>query len=250
MKSKITAVVFQIFIILFVVSATIKAQDFSMNVGADLVSRYIWRGIDVNSQPNIQPSISLSYSGFQAGIWGSYGLTHLNSTDEQSALNQEIDTWMSYSFEAGNSIGITLLLTDYYYPGAGIKIGNFNNYDNENGPGAHTIEAGVTITGPESLPLSLSGYINIYNDAGNNAYFQADFTKKVGDINLGVFAGAAAGSSENPAYYGTKKFNFINLGIKVSKEIKLTESFSLPVYGSFILNPNMEISYMVIGITL
>lgn len=229
---------------------SISAQQLSVNAGGDLVTRYIWRGADVNSQPNIQPYLTFGYSGLQVGFWGSYGLNHLNSTDENYALGSEIDTWMSYTANLGESMAVTALLTDYYYPDAGIGIGNFNNYDNANGPGAHTVEAGLIIAGTGNLPLSLSGYVNIYNDRGHNAYFQLDYSASVKDINLGFFAGAAAGSKDNPGYYGTDKFNFINVGLKASKSVKITENFSLPVYCSYILNPKSEHAFFVLGISI
>jgi len=226
------------------------AQDLSLNAGSDFVSRYIWRGMDVNNQPNVQPYMTLKYTSLQFGFWGSYGLSHLNSNDENSSFGHEIDTWLSYSFGLGKSLTVTALITDYYYPNGGIKIGNFNNYDNTNGPGAHTLEAGAVVAGDESFPLSLSCYLNIYNDRGKNAYFQADYSTAVNDINIGMFLGAAAGSKDNPDYYGTDKFNIVNLGIKISKSLKITETFSLPVYCSYILNPSREISFLVFGISI
>ncbi|MBK7629177.1 MAG: hypothetical protein IPJ23_00235 [Ignavibacteriales bacterium] len=65
------------------------AQDLSLTVSADLVSRYIWRGIDVNDAVNIQPNLSLAVGGFSAGFWGSYSLSN-NPID--NTFNQEIDT--------------------------------------------------------------------------------------------------------------------------------------------------------------
>jgi hypothetical protein len=226
-----------------------NAQDLTLNANADFVSRYIWRGLNVNDQPNIQPSINLNYSGLQLGFWGSYGLTHQNSSDEYYSVSQEIDTWLSYSFDLSNGMGVSILFTDYYFPNGGIKIGNFNNYDNPDGPGAHTLEAGLNLTGPESFPVTLSTYVNIYNDKGNNIYLQADYSINVSDVGLGFFVGAALGSEDNPAYYGTDKFNVINMGINASKEIRITEDFSLPVFCSYILNPQAEISYLIFGIS-
>jgi hypothetical protein len=242
--------VFILIMLIGVINVPIQAKDFSVDAGGDLVSLYVWRGLNVNDQPNIQPYISIKYSGLQFGFWGSYGLTHLNSNDEHYATEQEIDTWLSYSSELSSTVCITALLTDYYYPNAGIRIGNFNNYNNENGTGAHTVEVGLTLSGPESFPLSLSGYINIYNDKGNNAYFQADYSTSIHDIDIGFFAGAAAGSKDTPDYYGTDKSNFINVGIKVSKSVTITDSFSLPVYCSYILNSNSETAFLVFGISL
>ena len=240
-----------IFLLLsFILVPYTHAQDFTLNANADFVSRYIWRGLNVNDQPNIQPSITLNYSGFKLGFWGSYGLTHQNSSDEYYSTSQEIDTWLSYSLEFNDGMSISALFTDYYFPNGGIKIGNFNNYDNADGPGAHTLEAGVNLMGPASFPLSLSGYVNIYNDEGNNIYFQGDYSIDVNEVALGFFVGAALGSKENPAYYGTSKFNVINIGLKASKQINITEDFSLPVFCSYILNPQAEISYLIFGTTL
>ena len=215
-----------------------------------LVSRYIWRGLDVNDQPNIQPSLSIEYSGFQLGAWGSYGLTHLNSEEKHYSVSQEIDTYITYQLSIVKEIEISALVTDYYYPRGGQKIGNFNNYDNINGPGAHTIEAGLTVKGIGSFPLALSGYFNIYNDAGNNSYFQADYSFNISGTELGIFIGATPGSRTNPSYYGTEKFDIINFGFKALREIKISEDFSLPVSCSYILNPNQEISYLVFAVSI
>lgn len=242
--------VLTIFITLEAINIPIRAQDFSIDAGGDLVSLYIWRGINLNEQPNIQPYVSLNYSGLQFGFWGSSVLTHLNSNDEHYANGQEIDTWLSYSLELKDAVNFTAIFTDYYFPNAGIAVNNFNNYDNAYGPGAHTLEGGLSIAGPESFPLSLSGYINIYNDKGNNAYVQADYSASIHKINIGLFAGAAVGSKDNPDFYGTDRFYFINVGIKVSKSLMITKSFSLPVYCSYILNPNKEKAFLVFGISL
>lgn len=226
------------------------AQKLSLSANADLVSRYVWRGLNINDQPNIQPAITFKFSNLQFGFWGSYGLSHTNSTDELHNTSHEIDAWISYSVAIENAVNITAIVTDYYYPNGGIRIGNFNNYDNEDGSGAHTVEAGITVAGTESFPLTLSGYMNVYNDKGNNIYFQAEYITTVEDFGLSLFAGAAMGSEDTPLYYGTDKFNLINAGIKASKQIKISESFSLPVYCSYILNPKAEISYLIFGISL
>ncbi len=226
------------------------AQKLSLSANADLVSRYVWRGLNINDQPNIQPAITFKLSNLQLGFWGSYGLSHTNSTDELHSTSHEIDAWISYSIPIENFANITAIVTDYYYPNGGIRIGNFHNYDDKNGHGAHTVEAGLSIAGAESFPLTLSGYMNVYNDKGNNIYFQAEYTTTVDDFGLSIFAGAAVGSEDTPLYYGTDKFNLINAGIKALKQIKISESFSLPVYCSYIINPKAEISYLIFGISI
>ena len=42
------------------------------DIGADLVSGYIWRGQDLGNV-SVQPSVSLSYKGFSLSGWGSVG---------------------------------------------------------------------------------------------------------------------------------------------------------------------------------
>ena len=222
------------------------AQELSLNVSADLVSRYIWRGNDVNDAVNIQPNLSLAVGGFSAGFWGSYRLSN-NSID--NTFNQEIDTWISYSLAFENGISIGAIITDYYYANAGIKWGNFNNYDDPTGPGAHLIETGILLKGPDTFPISLSGFINVYNDAGSNTYFQIDYPITMAEVPLNFFVGASGGSKENSGYYGTENFNLINIGVKATKELKITDEFGLPISVSFIINPRSEITYLVFGLT-
>ena len=222
------------------------AQEFGINPGAEVVSRYIWRGTNVNDVFNVQPSLTFSGAGLSGGFWGSYSLS---DNPEHHALSQEIDTWISFSHQFENSFSLGIVFTDYYYPLAGIKWGNFNNYNDPNGPGAHTIEAGLIFIGPESLPLTLSGYVNIHNDAGNNTYIQLDYPVNVAETSLNFFVGATGGSTDNPGYYGTESFSVINLGVKASRPVRITEEYSLPVSVAFSINPRTEISYLVFGVT-
>lgn len=220
-------------------------QGLGINAGADVVSRYIWRGINVNDAVNIQPELTLSVAGFEAGVWGSYAIS--NNSDDNT-FNQELDTWLGYTYTFENGMNIGAVVTDYYFANAGIKWGNFNDYDDSDGPGAHTIEAGINFTGPESFPITVSGFINVYNDAGNNTYFQVDYPATIAEVPLNFFVGASGGSEENPGYYGTDKFNIINVGVSATKYIKITDEYSLPVFTTFLINPRTEISYLVFGI--
>lgn len=213
----------------------------SISSGVDFVNRYVWRGMDFGGTPSIQPTLAVDYWGFELGSWAAYTLAN-NATEDD-----EIDFWISYSREFKNGVGVTFLVTDYYFPNAGIDFSNFNNYDDEDGPGAHLLEAGLSLTGSETFPISVSGYFNFYNEEGNNIYFQIDYPISVGETALNFFIGGTPGSKDNPDYYGTDDFAIINTGVTASKEIVVSESFSIPVDVSFILNPELEVSYVTVG---
>ena len=80
-----------------------KAQD----LGADLVSSYVWRGTQFGSGAHIQPWVSLSSGDLEVGAWGSFPTTAAGG-------GNELDLYASYSF---GKFGLTL--TNYSFPGEG-----------------------------------------------------------------------------------------------------------------------------------
>jgi hypothetical protein len=249
MLNKIISTSSLILIIVMLSTAVVSAQDgISVNTSVDLYNRYIWRGLDIANTPSAQPSLSVSGYGFELGTWGAYTLSN------EASGSDEIDFWLSYTYPLSNGISLTALATDYYFPNAGIKFFNFNNHDavvddTIPDPGAHTVEIGLSIVGPGSFPITFSGYINVYNEAGNNTYFQLDYPFSVNETELGVFCGLTTGSEDNPDYYGTDELALINLGVSAVRNINISDSFSLPLTVSFILNPKAEISYFIAGIS-
>jgi hypothetical protein len=204
--------------------------------GADLYSRYIWRGVDYGNSPSFQPALSFTAGGFTVGTWGAYSFAG------EGNVFSEHDIFAQYSFETGaGTFGV--IFTDYYYPSAGLE---FFNYEGE-GTGAHVLEAGLSYTGPGSFPIAISGFYNIHNDPDKSTYVQIGYPFQIESVELAFFAGASGGES---AWYGTTKAALINVGFSASKEIKITDSFSLPVNAAYILNPDLEQSYLIFGINL
>jgi hypothetical protein len=237
--TKKIAFVFTLCFILLSISET-KAQELSL--GADLYNRYVWRGLELGGNtPSFQPTISLSTGGFTAGFWGAYSMS------DPAGLN-EIDIYASYAFELPEAGSLSLGVTDYTNPNSGTKMGNFNNYDDPEGPGAHFVELNVGYTGPESFPISLSLNYFLYNVENSPFYFQVGYDTSIKDVGLSVFVGGTPG--EDAGYYGVTDFSLINVGFKATKEIKITDSFSIPMSGSIILNPSSEDLFYVVGISL
>ena len=237
-------------ILLVSVAGTAAADEnkISVSTGVDLFNRYVWRGLDIANTPSIQPTLAVEYAGFELGTWGAYTLSN------DASDSDEIDFWLSYTANLNNGVSVTAMVTDYYLPNAGIDFFNFNDYDAMKDdtipdPGAHLLEVGVSVTGPESFPVTVSGYVNVYNEEGNNAYFQLDYPVAVDGTELNFSFGATTGSEDNPGYYGANDFGVINLGLTASRDVKMSESFSLPLTVSLIVNPDAEISHMLVGVS-
>ena len=213
--------VFALILMAFLKPDTTKAQELS--TGVDFYSTYVFRGI-LYSGPAIQPSVELSAGGFAIGAWGSQGI----DGNAGSPGFQEMDLYTSYSFDFGLSIGFT----DYYYPGS--------PYGDKN---SHALELNLGYTVGD---LSLAGNY-IFNEAtnagsaGDDTYFELGYSAGSADLFIG--AGDGWHSSDGD-------FALVNLGLGTSKEIKITDSFSLPLSGAVIYNPDSEQFYILAGISL
>lgn len=201
------------------ISITSNAQV-EINLGMDLMSRYVWRGTDFGGSPSIQPAIEMSAGGFVLGAWGAY------TTNLPGA--QEADLYAGYSF--GEVFSLTL--TDYYFPMDDMSADYF---DFEN---SHAFEISGTLS-LEKFSLLAGKFFAGSDD--QSIYFEAGYD--LGKVNAFVGAG-------DQVYTTNGDFNLVNIGIGTSKEIKLTDHFSLPVSGNLILNPDKETLFMVVGISL
>lgn len=222
------------FLLFIIIATPLYAQEFS--IGSDFVSRYVWRGTDFGNSPSIQPTVAFSTGGLSIGFWGSY------ATNDKY---QETDFYGGYSFDFNSSGSLYLGYTDYMFPGEGFDISNFNN----NGAGSHSIEINASYSGPEKFPISVAFNIFVHNVKDNPIYFELGYAIPVKDVNFSLFLGGSGGTGA--AYYGSpRKFDIVNTGIKASKEIKITDSFSLPVFGSVFVNPATNSLFYLVGFSL
>lgn len=206
-----------------------------VSVGADILSRYIWRGVDYGNSPSFQPTLALTIGNLRLGTWGAY------SVAGSGTPFAEHDLWAS--FDIPTSVGtFSALYTDYYYPSAGLKYFNFEG----EGTGAHTLEVGIAYAGPEAVPLTVKAYLNVHNDPDKSAYVELAYPVALESVGLNFFLGTSMGKS---VWYGTQQAAIINVGITASKSVTVTESFSLPVSASFIVNPDLEQSYLIVGMS-
>jgi hypothetical protein len=215
-------------------SDTLKVD---LSVGVDLVNHYVWRGLLLSNSPSIQPSMSVAYGGISFGSWASYSLN--------PSEFQEVDLFLTYSIGS-----FTIGVNDYYNPTDSIsKNDKYFNYTK--GSGLHTFEPFISISeigGTHfSASASLFAYGNDRDENGKNmysSYLELSYSTIVNNFGLDFFGGATL----NKGYYANKPA-IVNLGISLSKEIKVSESFNIPCKGSFIVNPGTQNVYLVLAVS-
>ncbi|MBO6575118.1 MAG: hypothetical protein JJ896_06875 [Rhodothermales bacterium] len=223
-------------LLLAAVAFPVNAQEFSL--GSDFVSRYVWRGADFGESLSMQPGLSFTYKGLEVGSWASY------SVAPEGAAANEHDLWISYTLSSENSGSFSIGVTDYYFPAPG-GVGFFDFAGD--GQGAHWIEPFVSYSGPSSFPVELYGAMFAHNDPDNSVYVQVSYPFETEGVDLGLAVGAVTGES---GFYGTDGFALVNVGLTASKDVSLTDRFSIPVSVSYILNPETERTFLVFGISL
>lgn len=211
---------------------TTKAQDkVEASVGADLVSGYIWRGQDLGGV-SLQPSVSISYKGFSLEAWGSVGF--------ESKDDKELDLTLGY--ENG---GFSLSVTDYWFnSGPG-----YFHYGARNT--AHTFEAQI---GYDFGPLAVNWYTNFAGTDGVNkddkraysSYLSLAAPFNLGGLEWTAEVGATPWATD---YYDANGFAVCDVSLGVSKDIKITDTFSLPLFAKATWNPRTEGAYFVVGLS-
>lgn len=238
------------FILLLLMPGLSVAQvETSLNPGVDFMSRYIWRGLNLGgSSPSIQPSLEFTAGNFTLGSWGAF------STGNGMTL-QETDLYLSYTFKEV----VSLTITDYFFQNDSVANNHYFEFD-ENKTG-HLLEASASFNGTEKIPFTLLAALNFWGADALKAdgkkqystYFELGYNGKCKDVDYNVFMGFTPNNPDEEkgetGFYGPDA-GIINLGIKASKSLKITDTFSLPVSASFMVNPLAENVFLVVGISL
>ena len=227
-----------IFAMGLVASTTTLAQEkVETTISGDIVNSYIWRGQDLGNV-SLQPTLGVGYKGLSLTAWGSVGLT-------ESADTKEFDLTLAYSIG-----GLNISITDYWF-NAGLDPENrYFKYDAH--CTNHLFEANI---GYDFGPLSLQWFTNFAGNDGTNkdgkrvysSYFEAVVPFSLAGIAWTATAGAVPWATTS---YGTTGFAVTNLALKAKKEIKVTDTFSIPVFGQLVGNPCSQKAYLVFGFTL
>lgn len=215
----------------------VEKSKVDISIGTDVVSRYIWRGQDLG-QVSLQPTLGIEYKGLSLSAWGSVGLSDPSDT-------KEFDLTLAYSI-AGFNIGVT----DYWF-NAGLDPEN-RYFMYEAHRTNHVFEANI---GYDFGPLALQWYTNFAGNDGVNkdgkraysSYFEISAPFKLATCDWTATAGAVPYATD---FYGTNGFAVTNLALRATKDIKVTDTFSIPIFGEVSANPCSQKAYLVFGLTL
>lgn len=234
--------ILSVFALAAVVSASAESKV-EVSAGADLVSDYVFRGLDQASGFSVQPSFGLSIGGFSVGAWGSTSL---------DMSSKELDFTIGY--ELGN---FSLSFTDYWWDGKNaanyFRVGSLE-------PTAHYGEVALGYTISEKFPLALSASMYVYgadkrfNDDGEevqaySTYLHASYPFAIKSFDFEAGIGVA------PYKKGAYAIDHANscitdINLCISRDIVFSEKFTLPLFVDTIFSPAYNDAYIVFGLSL
>lgn len=237
---------------------SVSAQDkVKATVSADLVSRYMWRGID-NAGPSFQPNLDLAWKGLSLNISGS---TPLQKDDGI----QDLDVTLGYSLYGFNIGVIDYWTADidprnrYFYYGGEIEC-------------PHQLEANIGYSCEYgSLQAYTMVYGNDYKIDGKRAYstyIELSVPFRLGGLDWDASVGVTPFESAGTTYkeqivtesgqtktvtrgdwmYG-ESFTCNMASLRATKELEF-KHFSVPVYVELHTNPYLQRANIVLGVAI
>ncbi len=216
------------------IGATAQSEKVETTVSADVVSSYIWRGQDCGSAA-IQPTLGIGYKGLSLTAWGSYPLVDTGDA-------KEFDLTLAYT-TGGFNIGIT----DYWFNTPEDRYFLYDAHQT-----SHVFEANV---GYDLGAASIQWFTNLAGNDGLNkdgkraysSYFEVNAPFRLATCEWTATLGAVPYATTT---YGTTGFAVTNIGLKATKDIRITDSFSVPIFAGVTGNPCAQKAYLVFGFTL
>ncbi len=220
-----------------VMSMTTLAQDnIETTISADFVNEYIWRGLKLGDI-SVQPKLGVGYKGLSLTAWGNYGLSNVDDS-------KEFDLTLDYTIK-GFSIGIT----DYWFSNGQDPDSRYFKYD-AHGTN-HVFEA---YAGYDFSFASVKWFTNFagndYNMNGKrdySCYAEVNVPFRLAAVDWTGSAGVVPFKSR---MYRTNGFAVTYLSLRANKEIRITDTFTVPIFGQVAADPCTQNAYLVVGLTL
>lgn len=253
--------------------AAIDTIKGSWDMNMDLASRYIWRG---QSWGGNYPVVQL-YGNYAindklfVGFWTTSNFKkEYFDTNGASKGYQELDLVINYS----PTDYLTVSLQDYYWPSTDSQEGISNDFFNFGNDGSQSVDLQFLFDFSErefpiwaTLSTLIAGNDFRYKDE-NDTKGKQNFTTYIEfgykfeaplDIELAPVIGFVVNNkAKYYSYADYDKPSFVNLGCKLSKEFKIAEHFTMPIWVNYTYNAatnttNLEPfgkQFFVLGTTL
>lgn len=231
-KKHIIQFIFSTLLCCLSMQQTQAQENFEIDFQTDIVSQNIYRG-QVDGSASIQPALSTVWKGVKLELLGSIGFVDTKDP-------RQLDMVLSYNL-GKFSFGLVNYWDDlpkepYFY---------FGDNSGHQFEGYLTYDFGL-LSASWSTIFAGSDARNNDNKRAYSSYFEltAPFTIKGidGDVQVGVVPWATD-------YYETDGFAVTNITLNLSKDVRITDSFSLPLFASLIGNPCSRDLFFVAGMS-
>lgn len=252
--------------------AVVEPIKGTWDLNLDLASRYIWRGQSWGGNYPVA-QIYGTYNvtdRFSVGFWGTHNFKK-EYFDENGTTKgyRELDLVVNYTV----SDFLTVSLQQYYWPSTDRQEGTSNKFFDWGNNSSNTLDFMLMFDFSEhGLPLWFTSSTFL---AGNDFKYKDEFDEKgkqnyttymeVGynyeapfGINIAPVVGVVWNNKAKYYISGDyDKPSFVNLGCKLSKEVKLSESIVMPIWLSYTYNATdarenlgfLDHQYLVAGVT-
>lgn len=243
--------------ITFLPTAVSAQDEFEATVSADLVSRYMWRGVD-QAGVSLQPNLKLAWKGLSLNVSN-------NTPLEKYGGVMDIDVTLGYSL-----FGFNIGVTDYWT--ADVDPRNRYFYYGGEMECPHQLEGNIGYTCKYgSLQAYTMFYGNDYKIDGSRAYstyIELSVPFRLGGLDWDVRAGVTPMESAGYTYqekvvtesgktktytrgewlYG-ESFTCNLASVRATKNLEF-KHFKVPVYVELHTNPYLQRANLVLGVSI
>ncbi len=223
-------------------------MDERFDIDMEIKNMHLWHGSVVTPGVMIASSIEYQSSNkkFVAGLWGG------------ASFNSEYKEFSYYAkYSICNNFSASLINHNNY---SSEKAPNIFSYDKFTSP--NFVDIVLEYTLPDNIPLTLYWSTILF---GNGGDYETEADSSVTDsysnyvelryvffpnkkTNLTMFAGGAFSFLTEKTFY-SKQANFVNLGLTLSRDVKLF-SKEFPVSATAFWNPESKIGALQLAISL
>ncbi len=204
-------------------------------VEADIVNQYIWRGQELGGV-SLQPTLGVAHKGLSLTAWGNVGLVDASDT-------KEFDLTLAYELGKWN-VGVT----DYWFNTPNDRYFCYDTHKT-----SHVFEANL---GYNFGPCSLQWFTIFAGNDGANSDGDRAYSSYVELSAPFTFGGCEWTATVGAVPYATtlyaeaNGFAVTNLSLTATKDLRISDTFSVPVFGGIATNPSARKAYLVFGFTL